>query len=304
MTVRLARFALSLYPLAYRRRYGEEMHALLEDEPPRARTVLDLLKGALVAHLHPRNAPAGAVDPADRVRASASGVLMCWVLFAAAGFGFYKTTEDQPFSDAGHVHPLLRDAHLAVQAVAVIASAAVVLGALPLIAVALARARHDPSARKTVALPLVPVIVFGVLTAVVVAYAHSHSANHASGAGYGLATAWGIAGIACELACALACRAALFATPVAPPRLVAALASGTLVTVAMFAIATATAVYGIALVIDAGSLAGESNGPFQVLSVTTSLIIVTVVMVAAAVLGATASRRGWRVRGELDAAAH
>ncbi|HEY4830082.1 MAG TPA: hypothetical protein VIH85_25180, partial [Solirubrobacteraceae bacterium] len=188
MTVRLARFALSLYPLAYRRRYGEEMHALLEDEPPRARTVLDLLKGALVAHLRPRNAPAGAVDPADRVRASASGVLMCWVLFAAAGFGFYKTTEDQPFSDAGHLHPLLRDAHLAVQAVAVIASAAVVLGALPLIAVALARARHDPSARHTVALPLAPVIVFGVLTAVVVAYAHSHGANHASGAGYGLAT--------------------------------------------------------------------------------------------------------------------
>src|SRR6202020_699325 len=136
MTVRLARFALSLYPLAYRRRYGEEMPARLEDEPPRARTVLDLLKGALVAHLRARNAPAGAVDPADRVRASASGVLMCWVLFAAAGFGFYKTTEDQPFSDAGHVHPLLRDAHLAVQAVAVIASAAVVLGALPLIAVA------------------------------------------------------------------------------------------------------------------------------------------------------------------------
>jgi len=138
---------------------------------------------------------------------------------------------------------------------------------------------------------------------VVVAYAHSHSANHASGAGYGLATAWGIAGIACGVACALACRAALFATPVAPPRLVAALASGTLVTVAMFAIAVATAVYGIALAIDAGSLAGESNGPFQVLSVTASLIVLTIVMVAAAGLAATATRRGWRVRGELDAPA-
>ena len=69
--------------------------------------MLDLIRGALVAHLHPHNAPPGAVDAADRVRASASGVLMCWVLFAAAGFAFYKTTEDPPFSAAGHAHPLL-----------------------------------------------------------------------------------------------------------------------------------------------------------------------------------------------------
>ena len=79
------------------------------------------------------------------MRASISGVLLCWVFFAAAGFAYYKTTEDLPFSAAGHAHPLLRDAHLAVQAVALIASAAVVLGALPLIVAALARARREPS---------------------------------------------------------------------------------------------------------------------------------------------------------------
>ena len=36
MTARLARLVLRLYPLAFQRRYGEEMHALLEQEPPRA----------------------------------------------------------------------------------------------------------------------------------------------------------------------------------------------------------------------------------------------------------------------------
>jgi hypothetical protein len=75
----------------------------------------------------PSTRPTGAVDAADRVRASASGVLMYWVLFVAAGFAFYKTT-DQPFSAAGHVHPLPRDAHVAVQVVALMASALVVLG--------------------------------------------------------------------------------------------------------------------------------------------------------------------------------
>jgi hypothetical protein len=293
LTPRLARLALRVYPLAYQRRYGEEMRALLEDSPPRARTVFDLLKGAARAHLRPADAPPGALDAGDRVRASTSAVLLCWVLFAAAGFGYYKTTEDQPFSAAGHVHPLLRDVHLAVQALALIASAAVVLGALPLILSALARARRDPSLRRTVARPLLPVLVFGALTAAVIALAH------ASGAGSGIALAWGIAGLACAVTCVLGCRTALFATPVAPARLRAALAAGTLVALAMLAIALATAVYAIALIADASHLAAGGNGPFQVLSVTASLIVQVVVMVGAGVHATVATLRGWRVESDL-----
>src|SRR5438270_4373164 len=149
-TEKVARLALSLYPLAHRRRYGEEMRALLEDQPPRAGAVFDLLKGAALAHLRPSDAPAGVVDAADRVRASTSGVLLCWVFFAAAGFGYYKSTEDAPFSAVGRTHPLLRDAHLAVQALALIASATVVLGALPLIVKALSQARREPALRRMV----------------------------------------------------------------------------------------------------------------------------------------------------------
>jgi hypothetical protein len=137
VTRRLARLALWLYPLAFRRRYGQEMRALLDQTPTRVLTVLDLLRGALAAHLSPPAAAAGLVDSGDRVRASAGGVLACWVLFAAARFGFYKTTEDAPFAAAGHGHPLLGDAHVSVQALALVGSAAVLLGALPLIIVAL-----------------------------------------------------------------------------------------------------------------------------------------------------------------------
>jgi hypothetical protein len=293
MTRWLARQALRLYPLAYQRRYGEEMRALLEDQPPHAGTVFDLLKGAARAHLRPAEAPAGVVEAADRVRASTSGVLLCWVFFAAAGFAFYKTTEDLPFSSAGHAHPLLRDAHLAVQAVALIASAAVVLGALPLILSALAQARQDPSVRRTVALPFLPVLGFGALTAVVIALAH------ASSAGAGIAVLWWIAGLACGTTCVLTCRAALFAAPVGAGRLRTALVAGTIVTVAMIAIAASTAVYAIALTADASRLAAEANGPYQLLSVTASLIVQVVVMVGAGVIATVATTRGWRVESDL-----
>lgn len=289
----LARQTLRLYPLAHQRRYGEEMRALLEDQPPGARGVVDLLKGAARAHLRPADAPAGVVDARDRVRASTSGVLLCWVFFAAAGFSYAKTTEDQPFSAAGHVHPLLRDAHVAVQAVALIASAVVVLGALPLILSALGQARRDPSFRRTVALPFLPIVVFAVLTALVVALAQD------SAGGSGIAVVWGIAGLACGTTCVLACRRALFATPAGTAPLRAALAAGTLVTAAMLVIALATAIYAIALSVDVSRVAAEPNGPFQALSVTASLIVQLVVMVGAAGLATVATVRAWRVERQL-----
>lgn len=49
---------VGLYPRAWRVRYGDELDALLEVGPLRLRDRLDLLRGALDAHLHPpRRAP-------------------------------------------------------------------------------------------------------------------------------------------------------------------------------------------------------------------------------------------------------
>ena len=44
---------LWLYPRAWRRRYGREMDLLLDDRPPGVRDRLDMVTGALDAHLHP-----------------------------------------------------------------------------------------------------------------------------------------------------------------------------------------------------------------------------------------------------------
>lgn len=74
MTRRAARFTINLYPLAFRRRYGDELLALLEQTPVRLRTPLDLLLGALDAHLRPFEGLTGALSIGERLRASASGV--------------------------------------------------------------------------------------------------------------------------------------------------------------------------------------------------------------------------------------
>lgn len=47
------RALLRLYPRQWRQRYGDELGALLEEEPLKAAAVVDVLRGALDAHLHP-----------------------------------------------------------------------------------------------------------------------------------------------------------------------------------------------------------------------------------------------------------
>lgn len=124
---RLANLALLAYPLAYRRRYGEEMRALLDDVPADGRAVVDLFRGAAVAHLRP--VPGCGLAAEVRLRLGVGGVLVCWAAFAVAGLAFYKSVEGYPFSAAGEAHPALGASYLAVQIAAVVASIAVVAGA-------------------------------------------------------------------------------------------------------------------------------------------------------------------------------
>ena len=85
---------------------------------------------------------ATALSSEDRLRATASGVLMSWIAFAAAGFGFYKTTEDPSVLEGGDAHLALGGAHVAVQILAIIASIADPCRALPLVVTALRQARR------------------------------------------------------------------------------------------------------------------------------------------------------------------
>ncbi|MEQ4724960.1 hypothetical protein [Nonomuraea sp. B19D2] len=53
----MAEAMLSLYPKAWRERYGEEVADLIASRPARVRTVLDLIKGAADAWVHHRHVP-------------------------------------------------------------------------------------------------------------------------------------------------------------------------------------------------------------------------------------------------------
>ena len=102
-------------------------------------------------------------------------------------------------------------------------------------------------------------------------------------------------GAGCGAVCVLAARRTLFAMPISGRRLLAALASGTVVTAAMVAIAlaTATAVYALALQMDAPRLAASPNGPFGIPPTNRALAGQLIVMLAACALATVTTYRGW-----------
>ena len=71
---------LRLYPTRWQRRYATEMDALLADDPPGIRARLDLVGGAVDAHLHPWWVPAWPV-----AAAGIGGV--AWTLAGAIALG-------------------------------------------------------------------------------------------------------------------------------------------------------------------------------------------------------------------------
>lgn len=278
MSARLGRLALALYPLAYRRRYGEEIEALLEDQGASPRAVADLLRGALAAHLHPEPGVAGELGRDDRLKLGIGSTLVSWAVFALVGLALYKTTEGGPFGGAGDAYPLLGAAHLAIQAIALIVTAALVLGAIQIAVAAPGRVRDRRSARRAVALAAGCVGVFGLATAALVVVAHAGSA--APGIDSAILAIWAGLALACGIGGALAARRALFALDVPRGALRIGNACATVATLGMVGITAATAIYLGVLVADASGLAGEANGPLGLLSVGASLGVQLAVMIA------------------------
>ena len=175
---------------------------------------------------------------------------------------------------------------------AVLASIAVLAGALPLIVAAVRQSRRARAVRRATGLAVGAVAVFVISTAALVAFADSAKSLSDSAAGLAF-SAWILVGLVSGVVCAFAASNGLFATRIRRRGLVAALGCGTLVTVAMALMALATAVYVGALAVNASSLAGQDNGPFGVPSVGISISIQLVVMLAAASLASVSTRRGW-----------
>jgi hypothetical protein len=281
VSARLARLALALYPLAYRRRYGEEMGALIEDAGASPRAIADLLRGALRAHLRPAPGIERELGPDDRVRLGLSSILLCWVLFSVAGLGLYKTTEDHGFGASGHAHRLFDAAHLAIQILAAGAAAAVVIGAAPLVVAALRQGRDRRAVERAIVLAAGCVVLFGLATAALVVAADLAPVPSDAIDAASLAI-WTALALACGVGCAFAGRLGVFAVTVPRDVLRLTAACAALVALGMAGIVVATAAYLVALLHEAPGLAGQANGPLELVSVAASLGIELAVMTAVA----------------------
>jgi hypothetical protein len=280
---------LLLYPEAWRDRYGEEMSALLDQAPPSITATLDLLRGALTAHLRPLASSA----PAAQARGTIVHVLGCFIVFCVFGSGFAKTTEN--YDSTEHVHPLLGISHSVILIAAIVAVSALALAAAPLIlaSLALARRTREPALMKLIAAPPATIAIFAGLVELLVLWLNAH--HHRAGVG-----GWLLLGL-CVLcaavggfACWAAPRALMRRVDVPPSAFAFSVAAVGLVALGMVAIAVATGAFLVGIVADAPNVGASGNGPAQLINVTTSIALQFTAMLGLSAVAAVSAVRGLR----------
>ena len=288
---RLARALVALYPEAWRERYGDEMIALLEDDPPGMRGLASLLAGAAGAHLRPRDGWSRQLAPAARMRLTLVALFSCWIALALAGAAFQKGTEDRLFAAAGAGHPLLDAARAAVVGGAILGAVAIAAGGLPLLWRALLRAREDRLVALLVALPPVAIAAFAAVTALLLELARARGQGFPASFVLEFALPWTLTASACALVCALVPRAVLRRLDVPAPSLRRALRAGWVLTMATWLVAIGIAVYAAQIIGSEPSLARVATGPYGA-STAVMLGLQSVSALALATLASVSALRG------------
>jgi hypothetical protein len=257
---------VALYPEAWRERYGEEMLALVEDDPPRVRGLASLVRGAVAAHLHPR--ARWRATPAARMRLSIGFLFGCWMLLSLGGLAFQKVTEnipfDTPFSDASQQHHWIALGRAAILAGALLGAVSIAVGGLPLLWLALRRALRagEWRLRLLLALPALSLVAASAVGRVLVLMA--------PGRGYDFPASWVLAlmapmsllTIAWAAGCALAARAVLRRIELPASALRRASLAGLALAAAMCAVTLGLAIYALALWQQAPGLSSVATGPY------------------------------------------
>ncbi len=131
---------LRLYPYAWRARYEEEVLAVLASRPLSLREAIDVLRGAVDAHLHPYLGTADLSLAQKRIlllsslRRSLLTMFCTYSAFIVAGIAFQKLTEDHDFVEAAQAHSLVGLSLDLVVIGAIVALLAVLTGGLPIVA--------------------------------------------------------------------------------------------------------------------------------------------------------------------------
>jgi len=157
--MKLRRWLIGLYPRAWRQRYGEEFEALLEECLHSPLDALDVALGALDAHLGlVQGGTWRSMNMVNKLRTAILLVFAAYIGFIIAGLSLYGLVDDSPAIPLMRTDLALSVAWHSLQAGAVIALLAIVIGGLPLAIVVIRQALS--SRRRNLRLLLVPAIAF------------------------------------------------------------------------------------------------------------------------------------------------
>lgn len=165
--MRCNQYLLRLYPRNWRQRYEEEMLAMLELHPCTVLDRVDLVFGALDAHLHPHLGTTG-LSLYERMKYMLSllwrsllTIFCASIGFLLAGLGFQKMNEYDDFLRAAQTYSLVGLSYHLVGIGTVVLFLAVLGGGLPIASAivesSLARKRYGP-----VVLLAIPFLAFAV----------------------------------------------------------------------------------------------------------------------------------------------
>ncbi len=163
--MRITKHMIRLYPRQWRNRYGEEFLDLLEQRPLSILDGVDLVFGALDAHLHPHFGMT-ALSPPEKDRQmilalrSSLLILFCsFVGFMIAGTGFQKMTEEAAFQQATQTSNLVGLPFYLVVAGAIATLIAMIIGGLPIV-IAIIKLVFVQKRYNTLAMLAVPPLAF------------------------------------------------------------------------------------------------------------------------------------------------
>jgi hypothetical protein len=285
---------LVLYPEAWRRRYGDEFAALLEQTPLTFRTLFDVGVSAVDAHLNPTGPMRKWPFMFERLRASELAVFAGWILFVVSGLGFSKMTEDWHILsvDSG-TNPVVAVAYLAVAAGAVVALAGVLVAGVPIawaIAVSAVRARRW----HLLALLVVPPAALAIWLGVTFVLLNAAAPGSTPG-GYERVlwlVIWVGVFAAAAVASTVSVTAAAINGEVAPELYRRAVGPALVVAVTMAAVAVAVVAWGLAAIATEPTQFWSDNGLLATSTVVSWLAVVAGMAIGTAVAlrGASAAR--------------
>ncbi len=291
------RALLALYPEPWRERYGEEMSALLDDDPPGPRGLGSLVSGAAGAHLRPRRCWREGAGPAGSMRLSVGALFACWMLVSVAGSCFAKVTEH--FDPVEHEHSVLSVARAMITAGAGLGAVAVAIGGLPLLWHALRTTARQRDRRLAAILlsPALAGICWWVLAVVLLALAPARHGTFPLGFVLGVLVPVTLAAAGCALIGALAPKAVMRRTR--PPAGLLRLAAwcGQLLAAAVLLVTGGLALYLPVLWSVAGA-GSEPSGPFGLSTRVTLCFALAAAALACgpSLIAATRARRAARAR--------